>query len=308
MENILKGLAMKTGIGMLMMLLSAFSPQTSADVIYDSLWIVDDMWMDAGSGNAIGGFNGPTRRTMDAQIADDFEVDGEHRITVVVADIMSYNSTVPAEGVWVQFYRHDGRGNKPSEDVFAEVVMLPEEFDVEEIESPLRFAAYRITMDLADTDIVLDTGTWWVNFQPLDIETTGDWFWYIGSVSIETIGHRSHVRDGWLAHDNNYDPLWGSTTWIPHDFRGNNTLSMRIEGVAVGGCGRDPEWICDGDVDGDGQVNPVDSGLVQAAFGSLDDQDLCNYDVDCDGQINPVDSGIVQSLFGTCEAPRDVCP
>ncbi len=75
-----------------------------------------------------------------------------------------------------------------------------------------------------------------------------------------------------------------------------------------GSCVRDPEWICDGDVDGDGQVNPVDSGLVQAAFGSVDDQDLCNYDVDCDGQINPVDSGIVQSPFGTCEEPRDVCP
>ncbi len=74
------------------------------------------------------------------------------------------------------------------------------------------------------------------------------------------------------------------------------------------GCTRDPEWICDGDVDGDGQVNPVDAGLVQAAFGSLDEQDLCNYDVDCDGRINPVDSGIVQSLFGTCDAPRDTCP
>jgi len=75
-----------------------------------------------------------------------------------------------------------------------------------------------------------------------------------------------------------------------------------------GGCSRDPQWVCDGDVDGDGQVNPVDSGLVQAAFGSADEQDLCNYDVDCDGQINPVDSGIVQSLFGTCEEPREACP
>ena len=76
----------------------------------------------------------------------------------------------------------------------------------------------------------------------------------------------------------------------------------------AGGCVRDPDWICDGDVDGDGQVNPVDSGLVQAAFGSVDGQDLCNYDVDCDGQINPVDAGIVQSLFGTCEEPRAACP
>ncbi len=75
-----------------------------------------------------------------------------------------------------------------------------------------------------------------------------------------------------------------------------------------GGCRRDPEWICDGDVDGDGQVNPVDSGIVQANFGNTDDQALCNYDVDCDGQINPVDAGIVQSLFGTCEEPRESCP
>ena len=81
---------------------------------------------------------------------------------------------------------------------------------------------------------------------------------------------------------------------------------MLLEGA--GGCTRAPEWVCDGDTDGDGQVNPVDSGLVQAAFGSIDEQDLCNYDVDCDGQINPVDSGIVQSLFGTCDAPRDTCP
>ena len=76
----------------------------------------------------------------------------------------------------------------------------------------------------------------------------------------------------------------------------------------AGGCTRDPQWICDGDVDGDGQVNPVDSGLVQASFGSTDETDLCQYDVDCDGQINPVDSGIVQSLFGTCEEPRRICP
>ncbi len=77
------------------------------------------------------------------------------------------------------------------------------------------------------------------------------------------------------------------------------------------GCVRNPEWLCDGDVDGDGQVNPVDAGLVQANFcagETCTDDALCQYDLDCDAQINPVDSGIVQSLFGTCEAPPDVCP
>ena len=72
-------------------------------------------------------------------------------------------------------------------------------------------------------------------------------------------------------------------------------------------CRRDPRWVCDGDVDGDGQVNPVDAGLVQAAFGSIRERDMCNYDLDCDGRINPVDVGIVQSLFGVCNDPRSTC-
>ncbi len=87
---------------------------------------------------------------------------------------------------------------------------------------------------------------------------------------------------------------------------GQHSLGLK---VLVGGeCFRDPQWLCDGDVDGDGHVNPVDSGLVQAAFGSTDDTDLCQYDADCNGVIDPTDSGIVQSLFGTCNEPRDVCP
>ena len=89
---------------------------------------------------------------------------------------------------------------------------------------------------------------------------------------------------------------------------GGAAHSLGLKGLAGGGCVRDPEWVCDGDVDGDGQVNPVDAGLVQAAFGSTDHTDLCQYDADCDGRINPVDSGIVQSLFGTCEEPPEVCP
>ena len=95
---------------------------------------------------------------------------------------------------------------------------------------------------------------------------------------------------------------------VPRDSRVEAAIDAVLVTAILCGCARDPEWLCDGDVDGDGQVNPVDSGLVQAAFGSTNETDLCQYDVDCDGQINPVDSGIVQSLFGTCEAPREVCP
>ena len=115
-------------------------------------------------------------------------------------------------------------------------------------------------------------------------------------------------------NDVGFDGAW---TAYPHFPSGTLIVSDRNDGlfvldvreaVGAGECVRNPAWQCDGDVDGDGQVNPVDSGLVQAAFGSGDDQDLCNYDMDCDGQINPVDSGIVQSLFGTCDEPRSACP
>ena len=41
--------------------------------------------------------------------------------------------------------------------------------------------------------------------------------------------------------------------------------------LGEGLCVRDPEWQCDGDVDGDGQVNPVDSGLIQAAYESTEE-------------------------------------
>jgi hypothetical protein len=87
--------------------------------------------------------------------------------------------------------------------------------------------------------------------------------------------------------------------------------SLGLKGVSGGECVREPAWVCDGDVDGDGTVNPIDVGLVQAAFcaaGDCSDDDLCQYDIDCNGAINPVDVGLVQSLFGTCEAPRSVCP
>jgi hypothetical protein len=86
---------------------------------------------------------------------------------------------------------------------------------------------------------------------------------------------------------------------------------LTVDYTPPGGCIRDPEWRCDGDVDGNGAVNPVDSGLVQAAFCSPENctpEELCQYDLDCNGAINPVDAGLVQSLFGTCNEPRSPCP
>jgi hypothetical protein len=84
----------------------------------------------------------------------------------------------------------------------------------------------------------------------------------------------------------------------------------RTDCARNGGCARNPEWVCDGDVDGNGVVNPVDYGLVQSNFcqhGQCDEQDLCQYDLDCNGVINPFDAGLLQALFGMCDPPRPPC-
>ena len=76
------------------------------------------------------------------------------------------------------------------------------------------------------------------------------------------------------------DAFLGSERWIAIEANTTVLAARYADNVSVfevrcPSCVRSPEWMRDGDVD---------------------------------GQINSVDSGIVQSLFGTCEEPRDVCP
>lgn len=68
------------------------------------------------------------------------------------------------------------------------------------------------------------------------------------------------------------------------------------------------EWSCRDfgciwDLDKDGQVNPVDVGMVQSCYGQdLDEHPECRpADIDGDCQVNPFDAGIVSSMYGECE-------
>ncbi len=70
----------------------------------------------------------------------------------------------------------------------------------------------------------------------------------------------------------------------------------------------DSPALCDGDANGDGLVDPLDSGFILARFG-LDASDPvnCQADVNCDGLIDPLDSGYVLARFGVCNEPV-ACP
>ena len=70
----------------------------------------------------------------------------------------------------------------------------------------------------------------------------------------------------------------------------------------------DSSACCDGDVNGDGIVDPLDAGFILARFGlDASDPAHCQADANCDGLIDPLDSGYVLARFGTCNEPVQ-CP
>ncbi|MCH7702886.1 MAG: hypothetical protein IID37_14475, partial [Planctomycetes bacterium] len=61
---------------------------------------------------------------------------------------------------------------------------------------------------------------------------------------------------------------------------------------------------CEGDVNGDGAVDPLDSGFVLARFGcpvGTGDESCDAADANGDGEVDPLDSGFVLARFGDCD-------
>jgi len=61
--------------------------------------------------------------------------------------------------------------------------------------------------------------------------------------------------------------------------------------------------ICEGDANGDGTVDPLDSGYVLARFGcsvGTGDPNCDAADQNGDGDVDPLDSGFVLARFGKC--------
>ena len=275
--------------------LAVSAPLAADEVVWQNTFQVPEdllATVDAWTAARVGECNGGTCRCA----ADDFVLEQDTRITRIVFYTVMFGDPIVVGGDWYVF--EDG-GDAPGALIdHGEVDMLREDsgwvhpewgtifrntFEPASLELPAGryFVGFRSIMQTEDRGKYSILSTRWANGQ-----TPALW-----NFNVQPDGT---VLDRWM--------LLEEFNQVPEQ-----EWAFEILGE-VGGCTRDPAWQCDGDVDGDGQVNPVDSGLVQAAFGSAEESDLCQYDVDCDGQINPVDSGIVQSLFGTCEEPRDVCP
>lgn len=63
------------------------------------------------------------------------------------------------------------------------------------------------------------------------------------------------------------------------------------------------EPLCDGDVNDDGVVDPLDTGFVMARFGcdiATGDPNCDSADTNADGVVDPLDVGFILSRFGQC--------
>ncbi|MCH7720651.1 MAG: hypothetical protein IH988_06625 [Planctomycetes bacterium] len=95
--------------------------------------------------------------------------------------------------------------------------------------------------------------------------------------------------------DNGFMSFAGSDgVWSPGANSGNT--AMIVMGTPV-------TELCEGDANGDGTVDPLDSGYVLARFGcsvGTGDLDCDSADQNGDGAVDPLDSGFVLARFGEC--------
>ena len=99
---------------------------------------------------------------------------------------------------------------------------------------------------------------------------------------------------GWFDSTTDFDPSDGT------DFHDTNG----VEDIFLTTLHCTDDLPCDGDANGDGLVDPLDSGFVLSRFGcpvGTGDPSCDAADMNGDGLVDPLDAGYVLARFGTCD-------
>jgi len=207
-----------------------------ADVLWDSLWIVDDDVCDSGNGAAISGMS-IFGAIYDLQCAQAFEVTGDTDITRVVQDYLNFNSSPysPATDVLVEFFAD--MGGYPAEiPTFQMTGTVHAEFSI--------YVSWwdpctRIEVTFGAGEVTLGAGTHWVSVTPVDITSGGDW--YFACRKYEVLFVDAYFRDGGGDHGTLYGgPFGGGYGIIDWASMGDmgftaGTVSFLVEGSGGGG-------------------------------------------------------------------------
>ncbi len=223
-----------------------------ADVLYDRTDMTDDQTFNQVYTSSITLFNGG----WDRQLADNFELDDTHTITIVTADMRdNLPADIPGEGFLVEFFP-----NETENCVGGDSPPCPGEVPFAAAFSPSFTATplldigenwHRYTIDLTNADIALGPGIWWISIVAVD--ESGE----VSSLEryniLVTNGLPKGVpvagRAGGVDHGNGYQggtsSDWHHAIFGPGDPTPSDA-AIRIEGTLV-----PPPcpWNCGGDND-----------------------------------------------------------
>ena len=133
----------------------------------------------------------------------------------------------------------------------------------------------------------LSAGTYWVSFHGVE----GSLAWLTGAIDGSDEIYRATVGNDYT--------LYTTENWETPDDPGRlYHLAFELWG-STGGA------PCEGDANGDGVVDPLDSGFVLARFGcpvGTGDEGCDTADQNGDGVVDPLDVGFVLARFGPCQA------
>lgn len=219
---------MNSGVPKWTLLLAAGSLATApaaAEIIYDTLWITDTHAYDAANGNAWSGA-GLFGSLFDLQLADDFEVpEGLTRITAVTGDFLNFLGPGyrPHDGVLVQFY--EDISGRPSEEAYREVLVTGADLLVSGFDDTV-FSLFGTRLE-ARLDVELYPGIWWVDIQPKDLGSFGDWYYQVRDLDGQIAGD-THARDGGRANGGYGHDWWRATG---DDGLQAGTAAMRVQAI-----------------------------------------------------------------------------
>ncbi len=270
-----------------------------ADVLYDRTDMTDDQSYNNNYTSSITLFNGG----WDRQAADDFELSDAYAITIVTGDFIG-PSLVPADGFLVEFFPTEtekcvnGPPPCPNEVPFAQA------FSVNFTESPFEDTVFgsfghRFAIDISDSDVILDSGTWWISIVAVDEsgEKSSLERWDIVVTDGLPQGVPVHGRGGGQDHGNGY----GSgelPDWKPLCFSGGceptpGDLAIRIEGTLV-------QPVCPWDIDNTGDVGVKDLLFLLGAWGPCPPKGDCPADFDNTGNVDVKDLLVLLGNWGPC--------
>ena len=261
-----------------------------ADILYDTTSMSESGTWDNGSYMTYIGGAPFLGYDVDVQATDDFDLKGTYTLTSVTADYGTVFGSPPAEGVLIEFF--EDLGGYPHEVPIAQVLSAEFTATPIDIQHPV-IVGLRLTVDLANDDITLPSGTWWISITPVDPAPDGSDLYNQLSSTAGVWGNNTHVRSGGIDHGNGLPGGYGGAEdWTlagglaAHPYA---DIAMKIEGTLV------VKPSCPQDLDESGAVGTSDLLILFSQWGTDGSADF-----DKSGAVGTSDLLILFANWGPC--------